>query len=683
MPDINVIEIVVQAPDAPKVIEIAIPGKQGPTGPETVFDSISDAQAAKIPSAILAVRTNGYSAAGDGGAALYKKVGAEPSHAGKFQSADGAWWELSVNAVYPEMFGARADPAVDDWQAFQDAINYSRILYLRGGKNYYIGSGLAIPRTQQIHCSSSANADTLSISGTSKLVFSGGAAGKACFYNAVTGTMMSHGGFFGFSIRVLDDYDWVFDFNGAVQQQWIDLSVTTVSTATGGIRTTKINPADPSWLNRVERCDIILPLGTPARPLDMDWSDSDICISSLSGGVGSIDKGFGNRFHANNLERSTGNGLTLKMLTTSPASIVTGNFFDLNGGYGVAIDVDGNLTASRSVGHIITANKFRSVHPVTSANALADIGFVNNTGNIYTGGYAKGNRHGVAAVPAYAIGGPTIWTGAVLGDDLNLNPTFSAFGKEILDKNYYSGPQGLNLPSGIVAARGTNTQFGMTNVSGFFGANAGGGAGIQMGAEGSANPFIAASRTIAGVATDLRFYTDATERLRLNSGGAWFRPAADNAMQLGSASSRWSQLFAGTATISTSDEREKKDIEAIQDKVLDAWGEVEWCQFRFRVGTRLHTGLVAQRVRDVFLSHGLDATDYGLLCYDEWEDAFEPVMESRITESGTEEIYDTGEVVKVREAGSLWGVRYEESLAMEAAYQRRMLDRLETRLRRG
>lgn len=40
------------------------------------------------------VRTAGYAAAGDGGAGLYKRVGSEPAHGAKFQSADGAWWEL-------------------------------------------------------------------------------------------------------------------------------------------------------------------------------------------------------------------------------------------------------------------------------------------------------------------------------------------------------------------------------------------------------------------------------------------------------------------------------------------------------------------------------------------------------------------------------------------------------------
>lgn len=48
-----------------------------------------------VPSAVQAIQTSGYYADGDGGGALYKRVATEPSHAGKFQSQDGAWWELT------------------------------------------------------------------------------------------------------------------------------------------------------------------------------------------------------------------------------------------------------------------------------------------------------------------------------------------------------------------------------------------------------------------------------------------------------------------------------------------------------------------------------------------------------------------------------------------------------------
>ena len=68
--------------------------------------SLSTVSASDIAADCNNVRTAGYAAEGDLGGALYKRVGSAPSHAGKFQSADGAWWELAETVVTPQMFGA-------------------------------------------------------------------------------------------------------------------------------------------------------------------------------------------------------------------------------------------------------------------------------------------------------------------------------------------------------------------------------------------------------------------------------------------------------------------------------------------------------------------------------------------------------------------------------------------------
>lgn len=64
-----------------------------------------------------ALRTDGYAVAGDGGGALYKKVGGEPAHAGKFSItlADGTtvvWYEIAESVLTERMFGAPCD---GDW----------------------------------------------------------------------------------------------------------------------------------------------------------------------------------------------------------------------------------------------------------------------------------------------------------------------------------------------------------------------------------------------------------------------------------------------------------------------------------------------------------------------------------------------------------------------------------------
>jgi len=118
-------------------------------------------------------------------------------------------------------------------------------------------------------------------------------------------------------------------------------------------------------------------------------------------------------------------------------------------------------------------------------------------------------------------------------------------------------------------------------------------------------------------------------------------------------------VYAGTGTINTSDEREKQQIKPIDDAAIRAWGNVEYCQFKFNdavsekgENARWHFGVIAQRVKDAFEAEGLDAFSYGILCYDEWEDDLENGVVS----------------------GSRFGVRYSEALALECAYLRSKLN---------
>ena len=147
-----------------------------------------------------------------------------------------------------------------------------------------------------------------------------------------------------------------------------------------------------------------------------------------------------------------------------------------------------------------------------------------------------------------------------------------------------------------------------------------------------------------------------------------FLPSSDNINSLGSASIRFSTVFAGSGTINTSDERQKSDISDVPDDWLDAWGDVNWCRFRFNGGRRWHVGLIAQRVHAAFAARGLDAFDIGLCCFDQWAEERAPILD----EAGNH--VDDGEVT--RPAGDLWGLRYDECFAMEAAWVRRELARI-------
>ena len=159
------------------------------------------------------------------------------------------------------------------------------------------------------------------------------------------------------------------------------------------------------------------------------------------------------------------------------------------------------------------------------------------------------------------------------------------------------------------------------------------------------------------------------------SGDPFFVPGSNNTVTLGSASLLWKEIFSSSGTINTSDERLKDNITPIPDEVLNAWEDVGWYQFRFKdsiakkgENARTHCGLIAQRIKEVFERHNLDAFKYGLICYDEWDAQDEVVDEN-------------GEILEEAIAkGSRYSLRYEEALCMESAYQRRRADRLEERI---
>lgn len=164
-----------------------------------------------------------------------------------------------------------------------------------------------------------------------------------------------------------------------------------------------------------------------------------------------------------------------------------------------------------------------------------------------------------------------------------------------------------------------------------------------------------------------------------------FTPGDDNHTPLGDTINRWSVVVAGSGTINTSDARKKtspvtlaqlsKSVSSNDDAILDAWGDVsviafKWLQSISEKGedlARWHIGVIAQQVRDAFKNHGIDATKFGLLCHDEWEEITEIV---------------DGQKVVVKSAGDIWSIRPDQCAWLEAAYQRRRADRIESRLQK-
>jgi hypothetical protein len=151
-------------------------------------------------------------------------------------------------------------------------------------------------------------------------------------------------------------------------------------------------------------------------------------------------------------------------------------------------------------------------------------------------------------------------------------------------------------------------------------------------------------------------------------GARTFAPNPDNDIRLGNPTFRWSVVYSATASINTSDERTKTEISLIDDKLLDAWRDVNWCSYKFieavekkGESARIHIGVIAQNVVNVFESHGLNAGDYGLLCYDEWDES---------------DYIDADGELKTMPGGNRYGIRYSEALALECALMRRELNKL-------
>jgi hypothetical protein len=114
-----------------------------------LFDTRAAAAATSIPSGTNCFYTAGYSTVGDGGDALYVKISAPGTpQPWQFQSADGAWWQLTNDLVRPEHFGARANNSDDDTTPVKNWFSYALAgmpgKIMLSGKTYKCGSTITL-----------------------------------------------------------------------------------------------------------------------------------------------------------------------------------------------------------------------------------------------------------------------------------------------------------------------------------------------------------------------------------------------------------------------------------------------------------------------------------------------------------------------------------------------------------
>ena len=139
--------------------------------------------------------------------------------------------------------------------------------------------------------------------------------------------------------------------------------------------------------------------------------------------------------------------------------------------------------------------------------------------------------------------------------------------------------------------------------------------------------------------------------------------------------------WTGTAVQLISDQRLKQQISEIDDKLLDAWQDVDLVQFKYNDAVdakkdkaRLHTGYVVQQIDSACKSHGVDISAYGLYCHEEYPQETEEVEVEQA--DGTK----TKETKVIREASEHYSLRYTEVYAVECMYLRRCIERLTARI---
>lgn len=172
------------------------------------------------------------------------------------------------------------------------------------------------------------------------------------------------------------------------------------------------------------------------------------------------------------------------------------------------------------------------------------------------------------------------------------------------------------------------------------------------------------------------FYTGGTVQLSVSGSGlnvlqtisstaSYFNqpalPSTDGGVSLGSSSFKWSAVWAVNGTIQTSDANQKTEIanlDAAEKRVATRLkGLIKKFKFKDAVakkgsdGARIHVGVIAQEVGDAFTAEGLDPNHYGVFCYDEW-DASDAILDK-----------EGKVVVAAKQAGSSYGVRYDELFA--------------------
>lgn len=153
---------------------------------------------------------------------------------------------------------------------------------------------------------------------------------------------------------------------------------------------------------------------------------------------------------------------------------------------------------------------------------------------------------------------------------------------------------------------------------------------------------------------------------QVTSTGNNFRPHSNygsNSVSCGSPSYLWTQVFAASTTISSSDKNLKQQIASIEEVEKRVALKIKslFTKFKFNDAVnskgdkaRIHIGVIAQDVKKAFEEEGLNPYDYAMFCSDTWYEK----NGSAVDENENMYTKDDEGVTEVTQLG----IRYEELL---------------------
>lgn len=123
-----------------------------------------------------------------------------------------------------------------------------------------------------------------------------------------------------------------------------------------------------------------------------------------------------------------------------------------------------------------------------------------------------------------------------------------------------------------------------------------------------------------GNSTD--YYIDSSGNVKfVNIKSATHKPITNSYYTLGDSDYKWKQLYASTATISTSDRNQKKDIIGIEEdtRYIDLFDKLTPVSYKFIDGDsgRTHVGFISQDIEEAMTEVGLSDLEFAGFCRDQ------------------------------------------------------------------